>query len=435
VKTTVQKPGSSGKLELHARQILDSRGNPTIEVEAHTPNGVSVGQAPSGASTGTHEAVERRDGGKDYDGKAVTKNVQLVNTVLKNEFTRLPQDWRQVDLRLLELNGKANLLGGNTTTAVSIACAKAAALEAGKPFHTWLGGASPLVMPVPFFNIINGGMHAGNSLPFQEFMLCPIGATTFSQAVQYGSEIYHELKGVLKEKYGPTAVNVGDEGGFAPPITDVLTPLDLIVQAAENRGLESKIGLAVDAAASTFYKNGLYHVQKPLNHSQFCKLYADIISSYPVVSLEDPFAEDDLNGFSMLNSQIGSRVQVVGDDILCTNAKLVQMAVDANACNCMLLKVNQAGTLAGSLDAAKLAWENGWGVMVSHRSGETEDPFIAELVVGLGCGQIKSGAPARAERTAKYNQLLRIEESLGSKARYAGRNFHRPKAGWLGGIG
>lgn len=429
VSCLVKKTSASTacKLGLHARQILDSRGNPTIEVEASTPFGVSVGHAPAGASTGTNEAVERRDGGRAYGGKSVLKNVRMVNTNLKKAFGTLPTNPEEIDLKLVKINGEKNVLGGNTTTAVSIACSKSFALREGLPYHEWLAGLAPKVLPVPFFNIINGGMHAGNSLPFQEFMLAPIGASSFSQAVEFGASVYHELKGLLKEKYGFTAVNVGDEGGFAPPITDVRVPLELIMQASQNCGVAGKIGLGIDAAASTFHRSGVYNVQGRLTPSKLCSLYQDLVGSYPIISIEDPFAEDDLHGFSMLTSRIGSKVQVVGDDLLCTNEKLVGVAIDSDACNCMLLKVNQAGTVTRALDAAKAAWGAGWGVMVSHRSGETEDPYISELAVGLGCGQLKSGAPARSERTAKYNQLLRIEESLGGRAKFAGRCFHRPK--------
>ncbi len=342
-----------------------------------------------------------------------------------HEFTTLPGDWKQVDRALARLNGENNLLGGNTTTAVSIACAQASALREGKAVHRWLRPAGPYVLPVPFFNVINGGEHAGNHLAFQEFMVAPTGAKSFAQALEFGSEIYLELKGLVKEKYGIFAVNVGDEGGFAPPETDVLAPLELIMQAAGNLGLGGKISLAIDSAANSFRRTGGYAVGKTLSTRKLCGLYEEIVGSYPIASLEDPFAEDDLAGFSLLTAEIGKETQGVGDDLLCTNASLVEGAAKARACNCLLLKVNQAGTLLAALDAARTAGRHGWAVMVSHRSGETESPFIAELAVGLGCGQIKSGAPARAERTAKYNQLLRIEETLGNQATYAGRRFRQ----------
>ncbi len=420
-------------MDLHARQILDSRGNPTIEIEMKGKNGISIGHAPAGASTGANEAIEKRDGGKSYFGKSVMENVKLVNGELNQKVKQFNGNWQEYEAWIISEN-KNNRLGGNTTTALSIAGSKHYASEKNQPFHQWMHEMycpnEKYILPVPFFNIINGGKHAGNNLAIQEYMLVPTGAESFSQALEYGSEIYHTLKQILAKKYGPTSTNVGDEGGFALPEGDVFKPLELILMAAEQIGLKDKISLAIDAAATSFFADGKYMVSnKQLSTMELAEVYKKMTKDYPIISLEDPFEENDMVGFNHLTSQIGNKVQIVGDDILCTNEHLVQKALDAKACNALLLKVNQAGTVSQSLNASKLAHKNNWSVMVSHRSGETEDPFISELAVGINSRQIKSGAPARAERTAKYNQLLRIEERLAQSDNtpfeYAGRNFRK----------
>ncbi len=406
---------------IHAREILDSRGNPTIEVEVTTNDGY-FGRAaiPSGASTGLYEAVELRDGGKLFHGKGVMKAVAAVE---KEIFPKLKDvdvsDQAEIDHLMIELDGTENKgrLGGNAILGVSVASAKAAAASEKKRLYQYVKSDSSL-LPVPFFNVVNGGKHAGNQLDFQEFMIAPTGAKNFHEALRMGSEIYQELKSKLLKDYGKNAINVGDEGGFSPPVRSPEEALDAIMVSAEEMGYSDKTVLAMDVAASSFYKgDGKYSVEgKQINTGELIDIYRDLVAKYPIKSIEDPLEEEDYEGFVEITKALP--IQILGDDIFVTNRKRLQKGIDMGACNALLWKVNQIGTLTEALDAAKLAMDNGYNVMASHRSGETEDPFVADLSVALGCGQIKSGAPCRGERTAKYNQLLRIEEWLGEKARY-----------------
>lgn len=422
-----------------ARQIFDSRGNPTVEAEVKTYRGSFTAAVPSGASTGEHEAVELRDGGSDYVGKGVLKAVANVNEKIAPAVIGLdPREQEAVDNAMLALDGTPNKasLGANAILAVSLAVARAGAAEKDVPLYRHLadlaGNADKLILPVPSFNIINGGCHAGNALAFQEFMILPVGVSSFKEAMKAATEVYHKLKGIIKKKYGVDSVNVGDEGGFAPPIKSIEAGLDLIVEAIKAAGHEGKIKIGMDSAASEFYNaegdyydldfktennDGSLRLAKPALKA----LYGKLAEKYPIISFEDPFDENDWATYAELTAE--NTFQVVGDDLLCTNPVLVQKAIDLKACNALLLKVNQIGSLTESIKAVKLAKSAGWGVMTSHRSGETEDAFIADLAVGLATGQIKTGAPCRSERLAKYNQLLRIEEELGDKAVYAGENW------------
>eukprot|EP01121_Diplochlamys_sp_Union-15-3_P012197 TRINITY_DN3625_c0_g1_i1.p1 TRINITY_DN3625_c0_g1~~TRINITY_DN3625_c0_g1_i1.p1 ORF type:complete len:463 (-),score=136.13 TRINITY_DN3625_c0_g1_i1:44-1348(-) len=429
---------------VHARQIFDSRGNPTVEVDLTTDKGVFRAAVPSGASTGIYEACELRDGGKDYLGKGVLKAIKNVNEIIAPKVHgKDVTKQEEVDKLLLELDGTENKtkLGANAILAVSLAVAKAGAAQKGVPLYKHLAdlaGVKDLILPVPAFNVINGGSHAGNKLAFQEFMILPTGASSFSEAMKMGVEVYHHLKDVIKKKYGQDATNVGDEGGFAPNILGAEEGLDLLKQAIEKAGYTGKVEIGMDVAASEFYSEGKYDLDfktegtSPenllLNSDKLGSLYQEYVKKYPIVSIEDPFDQDDFDGYTKLNAAIGNNIQIVGDDLLVTNVKRIHTAIEKKACNALLLKVNQIGSVTESIDACKLAQKNGWGVMVSHRSGETEDTFIADLVVGLRTGQIKTGAPCRSERLAKYNQILRIEEELGGpgKAHYAGKNFRKP---------
>uniref|UniRef100_A0A3P9IFM0 phosphopyruvate hydratase n=1 Tax=Oryzias latipes TaxID=8090 RepID=A0A3P9IFM0_ORYLA len=387
-------------ISIVAREILDSRGNPTVEVDLRTEKGLFRAAVPSGASTGIYEALELRDGDKSrYRGKAK--------------------------------------FGANAILGVSLAICKAGAAEKDIPLYRHiadLAGNTELVLPVPAFNVINGGSHAGNKLAMQEFMVLPVGAESFKEALRIGSELYHTLKGVIQDKYGQDATNVGDEGGFAPNILENSEALDLLQTAIEKAGFTDKVVVGMDVAASEFYRDGKYDLdfksppdpQRHITAEELADIYQSFVNSYPVVSIEDPFDQDDWEAWSRLTAQVG--IQVVGDDLTVTNPKRIERAAEERACNCLLLKVNQIGTVTEAIQACKLAQANGWGVMVSHRSGETEDTFIADLVVGLCTGQIKTGAPCRSERLAKYNQLMRIEEELGDQARFAGHNFRNPSA-------
>ncbi|KAK0061618.1 enolase [Biomphalaria pfeifferi] len=425
-----------------ARQIFDSRGNPTVEVDLTTDKGLFRAAVPSGASTGIHEAVELRDEAKEYMGKGVLKAVKNVNTEIAAALLKAQpdlKDQRAVDNMLIALDNTENKgrLGANAILGVSMAVCRAAAAEKGVPLYRHiadLAGTKQLFLPCPAFNVINGGSHAGNKLAMQEFMLLPTGASSFSEAMKMGSEVYHNLKAVIKKKYGQDACNVGDEGGFAPNIQDNAEGLELLKEAIEKAGYTGKVEIGMDVAASEFYKEGKYDLDfknkdsdssKWLTSDQLAEVYKNFVKNYPVVSIEDPFDQDDWTAWAKLTSEIG--VQIVGDDLLVTNPKRVQKGIEQKACNALLLKVNQIGTVTESIDACKMSQTAGWGVMVSHRSGETEDTFIADLVVGLATGQIKTGAPCRSERLAKYNQLLRIEEELGSQAKFAGKNFKNPK--------
>ncbi|KAI8334490.1 enolase [Blakeslea trispora] len=428
--------------KLHARQIFDSRGNPTIEVELTTSKGVFRADVPSGASTGIHEALELRDQIKsDYLGKGVLKAVknvvELIGPALIESGINVV-DQKAIDDFLLQLDGTPNKskLGANAILGVSLAVAKAAAAEKGVPLYVHFadlaGSKKPFVLPVPSFNVINGGSHAGNKLAMQEFMIMPTGASSFSEAMKIGTEVYHTLKNVIKAKYGQDATNVGDEGGFAPNIQDNREGLELLVTAIEKAGYTGKVKIAMDCAASEFYVDGKYDLdfknpnsnpEDRLTGEQLASLYTSFAEKYPIVSIEDAFDQDDWENWAHLLAN--SDIQLVGDDLTVTNPKRIAVAIEKKACNALLLKVNQIGTVTESIQAALDSQAAGWGVMVSHRSGETEDTTIADLVVGLRTGQIKTGAPCRSERLAKLNQLLRIEEELGSHAIYAGENFRK----------
>lgn len=430
--------------KVHARSVYDSRGNPTVEVDVTTDKGLFRAIVPSGASTGIHEALELRDGDKlKWLGKGVTKAVANVNDVIAPALIKANVDvtnQKQVDDFLLSLDGTPNKskLGANAILGVSLAVSKAGAAQKGVPLYKHyadLSGAKQdgYVLPVPFMNVLNGGSHAGGALAFQEFMIVPEGAPSFSEAMRIGSEVYHELKSLAKKEYGQSAGNVGDEGGVAPDISTPKEALDLIMLAVKNAGYEGQIGIAMDVASSEFYKDGKYDLDfknpnsdksKWLSGPELAQLYHDLIQQYPIVSIEDPFAEDDWDAWVHFYSKVGEKIQIVGDDLTVTNPLRIKTAIDKKAANNLLLKVNQIGSLQESIDAANLSYSAGWGVMVSHRSGETEDATIADLAVGLRCGQIKTGAPARSERLAKLNQILRIEEELGDKAIYAGKKFH-----------
>ncbi|THD20548.1 Enolase [Fasciola hepatica] len=426
---------------IHARQIFDSRGNPTVEVDVTTAKGLFRAAVPSGASTGVHEALELRDGPPGYMGKGVLKAVANVNSQIAPNLIKSGinvTDQAAVDKFMLDLDGTPNKekLGANAILGVSLAVCKAGAAEKGLPLYKYiatLAGNKEVIMPVPSFNVINGGSHAGNKLAMQEFMIMPTGASSFTEAMKIGSEVYHNLRAVIKSKYGLDACNVGDEGGFAPSIQDNLEGLELLRTAIDKAGYTGKVKIAMDCAASEFYKEGKYDLDFKNPKSQasswitsdaMADVYKKMMSTYPIVSIEDPFDQDDWPAWTKLTGEC--KIQIVGDDLTVTNPLRVQKAIDQKACNCLLLKVNQIGSVSESIKACKMAQEAGWGVMVSHRSGETEDNFIADLVVGLRTGQIKTGAPCRSERLAKYNQLLRIEEDLGGAAKYAGENFRRP---------
>jgi len=412
--------------QVGAREILDSRGNPTIEVEVGLLDG-SVARAgvPSGASTGEHEAVELRDGGSRYLGKGVQKAVEAVLDEIAPAVIGLGADeQRLVDQVLLDLDGTADKsrLGANAILGVSLAVAKAAAQSAELPLFRYLGGPNAHILPVPMMNIINGGAHADTGVDVQEFMIAPIGAPSFKEALRWGAEVYHALKSVLKKQ--GLATGLGDEGGFAPDLPDTAAALDLIGIAIEAAGLKvgSDVALALDVAATEFHTEGTgYAFEKETRTAeQLISFYEGLIGAYPLVSIEDPLSEDDWDGWVALTTALGDKVQVVGDDLFVTNPERLEDGIEKGAANALLVKVNQIGTLTETLDAVSLAHNSGYRTMMSHRSGETEDTTISDLAVAVGCGQIKTGAPARSERVAKYNQLLRIEEELGDAARYAG---------------
>ncbi len=375
---------------------------------------------PSGASTGDFEAVELRDCGKRYFGKGVlkaVKNIKIINKKLKGFDIR---NQKQIDDSMIDLDGTANKsrLGANSMLAVSLACARLSGIVEEKELYSYFGDCKRL--PVPFFNIINGGKHADNRISFQEFMIAPVNAKNFKEALRIGSEIYHQLRKELRKKYGKGSTNIGDEGGFAPiQLKKIYQPLKLIIKAANELGYSKKIKIGIDSAASEFYKHKMYKVDGYwLKPDKLITLYENLVSEYPIISIEDPFDQEDYVNWKQINKVLGKKVQIVGDDLLVTNVNRIDFATRSDLCNALLLKVNQIGTLTEALDAAKLAFKNKWNIMVSHRSGETTDDFIADLVVGLGCGQIKSGATCRGERIAKYNRLLKIEEELGKRAKY-----------------
>ncbi|KAL2311371.1 hypothetical protein Nmel_003072 [Mimus melanotis] len=464
---------------IHAREILDSRGNPTVEVDLYTHKGMFRAAVPSGASTGIYEALELRDNDKSrFLGKGgempapqlilgaawVLQAVDHINSTVAPALVGSGLsvvDQEKIDNLMLEMDGTENKcwtgkdahwagcwhlksqslplstakFGANAILGVSLAVCKAGAAEKDVPLYRHiadLAGNSDLILPVPAFNVINGGSHAGNKLAMQEFMILPVGAESFRDAMRIGAEVYHNLKSVIKEKYGKDATNVGDEGGFAPNILENSEALELLKEAIDKAGYTDKIVIGMDVAASEFYRDGKYDLdfKSPDDPSRYISgdelgdLYQSFVRDYPVVSIEDPFDQDDWEAWSKFTANVG--IQIVGDDLTVTNPKRIERAVEEKACNCLLLKVNQIGSVTEAIQACKLAQENGWGVMVSHRSGETEDTFIADLVVGLCTGQIKTGAPCRSERLAKYNQLMRIEEELGDEARFAGHNFRNP---------
>ncbi len=412
--------------QVGAREILDSRGNPTIEVELALTDGTLARAAvPSGASTGEHEAVELRDGGSRYGGKGVEKAVNAVLDEIAPAIIGISADeQRLVDQALLDLDGTPDKsrLGANAILGVSLAVAKAAAESADLPLFRYLGGPNAHILPVPMLNILNGGAHADTGVDVQEFMIAPIGAPSFSEALRWGAEVYHALKSVLKKQ--GLSTGLGDEGGFAPDVASTKAALDLILSAIETAGYKpgSDVALALDAAATEFYSSdtGYAFENQTRDAAQMTEFYAGLLDTYPLVSIEDPLSEDDWDGWVALTKAIGDRVQVVGDDLFVTNPERLEEGIEKGAGNALLVKVNQIGTLTETLDAVALAHNSGYRTMMSHRSGETEDTTIADLVVAVGSGQIKSGAPARSERVAKYNQLLRIEDELGDAARYAG---------------
>ena len=413
---------------VHAREILDSRGNPTLEVEILLEDGASARAAvPSGASTGAFEAVELRDGDKGrYGGKGVEKAVDNVNDIIAPEIIGFDAaDQRGLDQLMIELDGTPNKgkLGANAILGVSLAVAKAAAKYADLPLYKYLGGPNAHVLPVPMMNILNGGSHADSNVDIQEFMIAPLGAPSFREALRWGAEVYHTLKGVVKDR--GLSTGLGDEGGFAPNLDSNAEALDLIVSAIEKAGFKpgEDVALALDVASSEFFKDGLYQFEGEGRSTEYMvEYYEKLISNYPLVSIEDPLDEDQWDAWKALTSEIGGRVQLVGDDLFVTNPARLKKGIELGAANALLVKVNQIGSLTETLDAVEEAHRNGYRTMTSHRSGETEDTTIADLAVATNSGQIKTGAPARSERVAKYNQLLRIEEQLGEAAVYAGRS-------------
>ena len=409
-----------------AREILDSRGNPTIEVDVALSDG-AFGRAavPSGASTGAFEAAELRDGGERYLGKGVRQAASNIEKLIAPSVVgQNPFEQQVIDKLMIEIDGTQNKskLGANAILGISLAVARAAANSKKLPFYTFIGGSDANLLPVPMMNILNGGAHADTNVDIQEFMIAPIGAQTFGESLQWGAEIYHALKSVLKKR--GLATSIGDEGGFAPNLESNRAALDLIVEAIGKAGYKPKeeIALAMDVAATEFFKDGKYEFEgSQLSSDEMISYYKSLVDSYPLVSIEDPLSEDDWAGWIQITKDLGNQVQLVGDDLFVTNPERLAKGIKNGAANALLVKVNQIGTLTETLDAVKMAHNAGYRSMMSHRSGETEDTTIADLAVAANCGQIKTGAPARSERVAKYNQLLRIEEELGSRARYAGR--------------
>ncbi len=415
---------------VHAREILDSRGNPTVEVEVTLDSG-AFGRAavPSGASTGVHEALELRDGDKRrFGGKGVLQAVDHVNNDIADAlFGMEALDQAAVDQAMLDLDGSSNKenLGANAILGVSLAVARAAAEETGLPLYRYLGGVTARVLPVPMFNILNGGVHANwQGTDLQEFMVAPVGAPNFREALRWGSEVYQSLKGVLKN--GGYSTGVGDEGGFAPALKSNVQAVELILQAIEKAGYlpGDQVAIALDPASSGFFEDGYYNLRtenKKVSSSEMVQMYAEWVKKYPIVVLEDGLAEDDWEGWKLLNQTIGSKIELVGDDLFVTNVERIARGIEENVANAVLIKLNQIGTLTETVAAIEMANKAGWGAMVSHRSGETVDSFIADFTVAMGTGHLKTGAPCRGERVEKYNQLMRIEEELGDAALYAGR--------------
>lgn len=421
-------------LSIHARQILDSRGNPTIEVDLVTDSGV-IGRAavPSGASTGIHEAVELRDGDKKfYLGKGVLKAVHNVNNIIADELQGMfVTDQVDIDNRLIELDGTPNKgkLGANAILGVSLAAAHAAAQVTGQELYRYVGGVSAQTLPIPMMNILNGGSHADNSIDFQEFMIMPVGASSFSEAIRMGAEIFHNLKSVLKK--GKYSTNVGDEGGFAPNLKSNEEALKVIMKAIEISGYKpgEDVYIALDPASSEYFlpEENVYHLKKStgdkLNPSEMVAFWKDWVKRYPIISIEDGMAEDDWDGWKLMTKELGNKIQLVGDDLFVTNVERLAMGIKKGVANSILIKVNQIGTLTETISAVNMALRNSYTAVMSHRSGETEDVTIADLAVALNTGQIKTGSACRTDRIAKYNQLLRIEEQLGSSAKYLGKDF------------
>jgi len=432
-----------------AREILDSRGNPTVEVDMMTDQGLFTASVPSGASTGAYEAYELRDGGSRYMGKGCLQAVANVNDIIAPMIMGMdPTQQTEIDNMMIDKDGTPNKekLGANAILGVSLALSKAGAAAKGVPLYQHYadlaGNGEKFQLPTPCFNVINGGSHAGNRLAFQEYFVIPTGAASFSEAMQMGCEVYHNLAKIIKAKYGGDATLIGDEGGFAPPC-DQRSGVELIMEAISKAGYEGKCTVGLDVAASEFKVKGedKYDLDfktsgadkdesLTISGAELGAFYQELAADFPIVTIEDPFDEDDWSTWSAFTGDVGGKYQVVGDDLTVTNPIKIQKAVDEKSCNCLLLKVNQIGSITESIAAVKLAKQNGWGVMTSHRSGETEDSYIADLAVGLCTGQIKTGAPCRSERLAKYNQLLRIEEELGDKATYAGKDFRKPA--WMG---
>jgi enolase len=409
--------------KIHAREILDSRGNPTVEVDVFTPKGFGRASIPSGASTGTNEALELRDGDPNrYGGKGVLTAVKNVNTIIQKELLGLDvRNQREIDELMIELDETENKsnLGANAILGVSVAVAKAAADSLNLPLYRYFGGSNAFTLPVPTMNVLNGGKHAGNDLAIQEFMIQPKGAETFYEALQFGAEIYQTLGKLLEKKYGRSSTNVGYEGGYAPKMSGTTEALDALVQAIEEAGYtESEVTIGIDAAASEFYGDEVYSIDgKKLTAQELLDFYVELVNSYPILSIEDPFYEEAYEDFEALTNELWDTI-IVGDDLFVTNIERLSKGVDMGAANALLLKINQIGTLSEAFDAASMAARNGYTVIVSHRSAETEDTTISDLAVAIGAEMIKTGAPARGERTAKYNQLLRIEEDLGEVAHY-----------------
>lgn len=411
--------------KVKARQIFDSRSNPTVEAEVILENDIStLGAVPSGASTGSHEAVELRDGGNNYNGKGVLKAVENVNSTINSILCgKDAESIEQIDQLMIEADGTKNKskLGANATLAVSIACAKAAARANNQPLYKFIGSNDAVTLPIPMMNILNGGAHADNNIDIQEFMIMPFGAKSFAEAMKMGTEIYASLKNILHNKGLSTAV--GDEGGFAPNLTSDEQALDLLTEAIISAGYKpgEDIKIALDAAASEWYKNGEYiqpKSNKKMTSDELICYFEKLVDKYPIFSIEDPLAEDDFDGFKRITEKLGSRIQIVGDDLFVTNSERLQKGIETKAANAILIKPNQIGTISETISTVKLAQSNNYNTIMSHRSGETEDSTIADLAVALNCGQIKTGAPARSDRVAKYNQLLRIEEELGERAIY-----------------
>src|SRR5437016_10581827 len=415
---------------IQGRQILDSRGNPTVEAEVRLTSGI-VGRAavPSGASTGEHEAVELRDGDKSrYLGKGVIKAVANIHTVIAPALSSMPiSHQRAIDHKMIELDGSENKgrLGANAILAVSMAAARAAALSLSTPLYRYLGGAGACLLPVPMMNILNGGAHADNNVDFQEFMIMPVGAASFSEALRWGAETFHTLKNVLKKRGYNTSV--GDEGGFAPSVKSNVEAIELVVEAIQQAGYKpgDEIAIALDPAASELYQDGKYVFKKSdksaKTSEEMVRYWAKWVRDYPIVSIEDGLAEDDWDGWQLLTKELGGKIQLVGDDLFVTNTERLQEGIDRGVANSILIKVNQIGTVSETLDVIDLARRHGYTSIISHRSGETEDTFIADLAVATGAGQIKTGSASRTDRVAKYNQLLRVEEELGDSARFLGR--------------